>query len=131
MAAARGNLSPVTSMAITAGVRFSVKLAWARWAAEGVSHLTFKGREGQHTAVELERLGVLVGDLLRGVRDGVLDPAGLALGRGQEHVVGVDEDGAGRREEDVAVLLGDDDGSHVYGVVVVVCKGVGVVFVIG
>lgn len=32
MAAARGNLSPVTSMPITAGVRFSVKLAWARWA---------------------------------------------------------------------------------------------------
>lgn len=93
-----------------------MKFAWARWAVEGISpgalfvvHLAPpEGILGawlmRLTAVERICLGVLVGELVACVRNGVLLAAGLAGGRRQEAVVEVDEERGGRRKQDVAVI---------------------------
>ena len=92
-------------MPTMAGVRFSVKLAWARWALGWSAAILHLEAERRHTTVKLERLRILVGKLLRGVGGGVLDTAGLALGRGEERVIDIDEEGRGGSQENVAFGL--------------------------
>lgn len=58
-------------------------------------------------AVELIGLGVLIGLLVTGVRDGILEAAGLAVLAGELDVEGVDEEGGCRNHEDEAVLVGE------------------------
>jgi hypothetical protein len=108
LAAKTGYWRPETSRAPRKGVRFSVKFAWARWAIFHHSQsnplfthtlndqgrwLAVLGRGDGRTAVELVRLGVLLGLLGRGKRVGVGDAGLLAAGPGEEGVQGVDEEG--------------------------------------
>lgn len=58
------------------GVRFSVKLACARWAVRAISSVSsvlYGQKRTGLTAVQLERSGVLLRLLLRGVRVRVAD----------------------------------------------------------
>lgn len=63
------------------------------------------GLEERLTAVELERLGVLLSDLVGGVGCGILDAAFLAGLAGQGAVEGVDEEAGCSREEDISGLV--------------------------
>lgn len=56
----------------------------------------------QRTAVELVGEVILLGQLIAGVGDGVLETAGLAGLACEHHVESVDEEGGGGGDEDVA-----------------------------
>jgi hypothetical protein len=81
-----------------------VKLACERWAVEERVRRVLEtwGFGVVRTAVELEGLGVLLGELVGSVGDGILDTTSLASLASEEDMESVDEEGGCGGHEDEA-----------------------------